>query len=126
MVEPSETAQSSKLKARVGGRVVSRVDGDHAAEGCVGTFGVWMFQVVAAECDDMAVAADRRFLILMAMLFDVTFHQPCLGKVGIDLENSVQKDLCNVPSFFRNGACCVTPIHTYHAALIVEVVVGVR
>ena len=40
--------------------------------------------------------------IFSAMLSKMTLHQPGLGMVWIYAENSIEEDLCNVPSLFRH------------------------
>ena len=66
---------------------------------------------MTAKADDFLVAIGGGLLVLFAVLPEVTFHQPSLGMSGIDAQNSVEKDLCDVPSFFRNCASRMSSIH---------------
>lgn len=70
-----------------------------------------MIQVVRAKCNDFAIASNRFMLVFVTVVAQMTFHQPRLGVVRIDLENSIQKDLGYLPALFRNCACSVVSIY---------------
>jgi len=48
--------------------------------------------------------------IFSTVLSDVTLHQPGLGVSRINAEDSIEEDLCDVPSFFRHRTSSVGPI----------------
>jgi hypothetical protein len=53
-----------------------------------------------------------------------TFHQPGFGMVRIHLDNPVEKNLRNVPSFFRHCPGGVTAVDTDHIVTVVSVDLG--
>jgi len=71
---------------------------------------MWMHRIWAAKIDDFAVAVDRSLFIFTTVMSEVALHQPRLGMVWINLQNTVDKDLGNFPPFFGNRTCCVRPI----------------
>jgi hypothetical protein len=50
---------------------------------------------------------------------EVTFHQPRFRVMWIYLQNTVKKNLCYFPPFFRYGTCCVGPIDSDLRILVV-------
>ena len=59
-------------------------------------------RIRTAESDDFAIANDRSFFILSAVLTQVTLHQPGFRVVRIDVQNAIEEDLGNAPTFLRN------------------------
>jgi hypothetical protein len=92
----------------------------------MGPLCVGMMDVVTAQRDDFLVAMDRRFIIFMAMMPQKTLHKPRLGMVRINVENSIEKNLGDLPSFFGNCAGGVTTIHADHGVIIPIVVLDWR
>jgi hypothetical protein len=68
-------------------------------EGTVCSFCVRMLEVVATQVDHFSIASNRSLFILVAVISKKALHQPCLGVMRIDLDNSIEKNLGNVPSF---------------------------
>jgi len=62
-----------------------------------------MYVVMTAKIDDFAITIDSRLLILSTVMTEVPLHQPGFCVLGIYLQNLVEKDLGNIPSFF--GYC---------------------
>lgn len=85
-----------------------------------------MSEVVTTKCDDLAVAFDRRKAVIVAVLAKKTLHQPRLGMARIDVQDSVEKDLGNVPSFLGDCAGDVPTIHPNHRVFTVGIIVRVR
>ena len=63
---------------------------------------MWMYGIWAAKSDDFAITVDRSSFIFSTMMSDVTLHQPRLGMVRINLQDTIDKDLRNFPPFFGN------------------------
>ena len=59
-----------------------------------------MHRIRTAKIDDFSVAVDGCSFIFTAVVSKMTFHQPCLGMVWIDLQNAIDKYLGNFPTFF--------------------------
>ena len=57
--------------------------------------GIW-----PAKIDYFAVTVDCSSFIFTTMMSEVTLHQPCLGMMWIDFQNSIDKDFGNFPPFF--------------------------
>ena len=76
--------------------------------------GVRVIQVVSTKCDHLAIAPNGFLLVHCAVMPNMTLHQPRLGVVWIDVEDSIQKDLRDLPSFFRNCTCGVATIDGYY------------
>ena len=62
-----------------------------------------MYVVMTAKIDDFAITIDSRLLILSTVMTEVSLHQPGFCVLGIYLQNLVEKDLGNIPSFL--GYC---------------------
>jgi len=62
-----------------------------------------MYLVMTAKSDDFAITIDRRLLIFSTMLTEVSLHQPGFCVVWIYLQDLVEEDLGDIPSFF--GYC---------------------
>ena len=60
-----------------------------------------MHLVMTAKIDDFAIAIDSRLLIFSTVLTEVPLHQPGFRVLWIYLQNLVEKDLSNIPSFLR-------------------------
>lgn len=76
-----------------------------------------MIQIVSTKCDHSAIAPDGFLLVHCTVVPQMTLHQPCLGVARIYVENSIQKNLCDLPSFFRDCACRVTTIDGYYSLI---------
>jgi hypothetical protein len=61
-----------------------------------------MNRIWTAKIDDFAVTVDCSLFIFSAMMSDVALHQPRFCMVRIDIQNTVDKDLRDLPPFFRN------------------------
>jgi hypothetical protein len=66
-----------------------------------------MDRIRTTNIDDFAVTVNGRLLIFTTVMSEMTFHQPCLGMMRINLENTINEDLGDFPSFFRNRTCGV-------------------
>ena len=73
-----------------------------------------MVQVVSTKCDYLAIAADGFLLVNSTVVPYMSLHQPRLGVVRVNLEDSIEKNLCDFPSFFGDCACCVPTIDGYY------------
>jgi hypothetical protein len=62
-----------------------------------------MHFVMTAKSDDFSITIDRRLLIFSTMLTEMPLHQPGFCVVWIYLQNLVEEDLGNIPSFL--GYC---------------------
>jgi hypothetical protein len=85
-----------------------------------------VMHIVAAQRDHFFVAMDRGFVVFVAVVAEKTLHQPCLGVMGINVQNSVEKNLGHLPTFFRNGSRSVAPIHANHGVIAPLVVMDWR
>ena len=85
-----------------------------------------MIHVVTAKSDDFAVAANRFELVFAAMMAEVTFHQPRLGVVGIDIENSIEEYLGYLPALLRNSAHGVPSIYRNYPRVSSRIAVDLR
>jgi hypothetical protein len=63
----------------------------------MGMYGIW-----AAKSDDFAITVHRGSLIFATMMSDMTLHQPRLGMLRINLQDTIDKDFRNFPPFFGN------------------------
>lgn len=97
-----------------------------SVERCVSPLRVRMREIVSAECDDLSIALHGRQVIFVAMVAQEPLHEPGLGVMGIDVENSVEKDLSNVPAFFGYCAGDVTPVDADHRIVARGLVSRVR
>jgi hypothetical protein len=61
-----------------------------------------MRRFAPAKAEDFSVAIDGGLLIGSAVLSQMTLHQPRLGVTRVNGENSVEKDLGDLPTFLRH------------------------
>jgi hypothetical protein len=66
-----------------------------------------MHIVMTTKIDDFAITIDSRLLILSTVLTEVSLHQPGFCVPWIYLQNLVEKDFGNIPSFLGNCPSCV-------------------
>lgn len=66
-----------------------------------------MDRVRTAKVDYFAIAIDGGLIILATVMAEVTFHQPRLCMMRINLQNTIDKDFGDLPSFFGNRTHCV-------------------
>jgi hypothetical protein len=66
-----------------------------------------MRRIRAAKIDDFAVTVDRSLFIFSAVMSEMTLHQPRLGTVWINLQNTVDENLRNFPTFFGDRTRCM-------------------
>jgi len=59
-----------------------------------------MNRIWPAKIDYFAVTVNCSSFIFTTVMSEVTLHQPCLGMMWIDLQNSVDKYFGNFPPFF--------------------------
>jgi hypothetical protein len=59
-----------------------------------------MAGIRTTKVDHFAVTVDCGSLIFTTVVSEMTFHQPCLGVMRIYIQNAVNEDLRNFPSFF--------------------------
>jgi len=71
-----------------------------------------MAGIRAAKVDDFSITVDGSLLILATVMSQMTFHQPCFGVMRIHIQNAINENLSDFPSFFGNRACCVRSIDT--------------
>lgn len=73
---------------------------------------MWVTRILATKVDDFAVAVDRSLFIFAAVMPQMTLHEPRFGMMGINLQNTIDENLRNFPSFFRNCPSSVRSIDT--------------
>ena len=88
---------------------------------CVG-----MGEIVSAECDDLSVAFDGGQIVFVTVVAHESLHEPRFSVVRIDVENPIEKDLGNVPAFFRDCAGDVAPVDANHRVVTSGLDVRVR
>jgi len=71
-----------------------------------------MYRIMAAKSDDFAITIDGGLLIISTVLAEVSLHQPGFGVVRIYLQDSVEEDLGNIPSFLGNCSCGVRTVNS--------------
>jgi len=59
-----------------------------------------MDRLWATKCDHFSEAIHCCIFIVLTMLTQMTLHQPGLGMMRIDAQNSIDEDFSNVPTFF--------------------------
>lgn len=64
-----------------------------------------MFWIISTKMNDFPITIDSHLFIFLAVLAQVTLHEPGLGVPGIDSQNSIQKDFGYVPTFFGDCTC---------------------
>lgn len=99
---------------------------EQPVERSVRSLGVRMREVVTTKRDHLAIAIDGGMRIFLAVLSQKALHEPRLGVTLVDVENSVEKDLCDVPAFLRDCPRDVTPVDADHRVLGVRVGFGLR
>lgn len=85
-----------------------------------------MCEIMPAECDDLSIAFHRRKIILVAVVTEKPLHEPRFSVSGIHVENPVEKNLGDVPSFLGDCAGDVTAINANHRVVATGVVNWVR
>ncbi len=88
----------------------------------MGSLGMRVMHVVPTECDDFLVTMNCRLVVLMTVMAEQSFHEPCFGMVWIDIQDFLEKDLRDLPPFFGNGPSCMTSINANHRVILVGVV----
>jgi hypothetical protein len=88
--------------------------GKETAERASRPLQVWMRGVESAQSNDFSIRQNGGLGIILAVLLEKTFHEPGFCVARIDLENSIEENLCDLPSFVRNGAGGVTAIKPDH------------
>jgi hypothetical protein len=81
---------------------------------------------VTTKRDDFAVTANRFVLVFVAMMAQVTLHQPRFSVVGIDVENSIEEDLGYLPTLLRNSARGMPSIYRNYPHVPSRVAVDLR
>jgi len=66
---------------------------------------------MTTERDDFSITIDSRLFIFFAVMPQMSLHQPCLGVVWIYAQDSIEKNLRNVPSFLSYCTCSVRSIN---------------
>jgi hypothetical protein len=66
--------------------------------------------IAAAKVEDFSVAPGSCALVVTTVLAQKTLHQPGFGEVGRDVENSIEKDLSDLPTFLGNCSSRVSSI----------------
>jgi len=64
---------------------------------------MWVGEIITAKSDDLSVTLDGGVVVLSAVLPEQTLHQPGLRQRRRNIENSIEKDLRDFPTFFGNG-----------------------
>ena len=73
---------------------------EQSAEGSASPLCMRMNRIWPAKIDYFAVTVNCSSFIFTTVMSEVTLHQPCLGMMWIDLQNSVDKYFGNFPPFF--------------------------
>ena len=81
-------------------------------------FRVGMTQIMSAKADDFSIAADGFMLVQVTVVKQVSLHEPRFRVARIYVENSIEKDLGDLPSFFRDRACSMTPVDGYNPPVL--------
>ena len=63
-----------------------------------------------AKCDYFLITKNSRMFVFSTMLTEMTFHQPRFSMMCINAEDSIKKDLSNLPTFFRHRTGSVRSI----------------
>ena len=64
-----------------------------------------MHRVMTAKSDDFAITIDCSLLIFSTVMTEVPLHQPGFCVAWVYLQDSVEEDLGNIPSFFGYCPC---------------------
>lgn len=78
----------------------SAPNGEQSSQRTSCAFGVRMARFRTAKIQHFAITVNGHLFILTTMMPEVSFHQPRLSMLGIDVENPIDKDLRYFPSFF--------------------------
>jgi len=95
-------------------RLKSAPGAQESVERCVRPLRVGMREIVPAECNDLSIAFHGGQVVFVAVVAQESFHEPRFSMVGIYVENPIEKNLGNVPSFFGDCAGDVTPVDADH------------
>lgn len=60
-----------------------------------------MHRITSTKCDDFLIAIDSRSFIRSTVLAKMALHQPGFCMLRIHRENAIEKDLGDLPAFFR-------------------------
>lgn len=71
--------------------------GHDAAEGLFGSANVWMARIVGAEGEYLLVTLEGRCLVVSAVVPQPSLHQPRLGVVRRNFDDSVEEYLRHLP-----------------------------
>jgi hypothetical protein len=82
-----------------------------------------MGEIVPAECDDLSVTFHGGQVVFVAVVAQESLHEPRFSVVGVDVENPIEKDLGNVPAFFRDCAGDVPSVDANHGVVTTGLVV---
>lgn len=77
-----------------------------------------MIRIVSAKGDHFSIAPDRFLFVDATVMPKMTFHEPRLGMSWIDLEDTIEKDLGDLPSFFRDGPSSMMPINRDYSLIV--------
>ena len=66
---------------------------------------MWMSGIRPTKIQHFAVTVDSHLLIFTTVMSEMALHQPCFSMVGIYVQNMINKDLCNFPTFFGDRSC---------------------
>ncbi len=64
---------------------------------------MWMLGIMSTKMNDFSIAIDSHLFIFPAMLTQMTLHKPGFSMLGIDGQNTIEKNFGDVPAFF--GYC---------------------
>lgn len=76
-----------------------------------------MRNISTTKVDDFSIAMNRGVIILSAVLPEESLHQPRFGELRRNIENSIEKDFRDFPSFLGNGSRRVPPINPNNRVL---------
>ena len=97
-----------------------------SVERCVRPLRMRMRKIVSAERDDLSIAFHGGKIIFVTVVTKESLHEPCFGVTRIYVENPIEKDLGDVPSFLGDCAGDVTPVHANHRVVSSGLVNWVR
>lgn len=98
----------------------SAPDREQSSQRRSGPLRVRMTGIRTAESDHFAVAVDCSLLIFATVMSEMTLHQPGLGMMRIDIQDTVDEDLSDLPTFFGNRSCSVRPVDTDLGILVTD------
>jgi hypothetical protein len=85
-----------------------------------------MRKIVSAERDDLSIAFHGGKTIFVTVVTKESLHEPCFGVTRIYVENPIEKNLGDVPSFLGDCAGDMTPVHANHRVVTSGLVNWVR